>query len=198
MEPYTGKDRGDTLMFKRRTALSVLLVAALLVAATPAFAIGSVTVYPTFDDEYEAKIGDTLHLTMGWMAATKGQVRVFIRHSSDTLTLVGPRNNIVWSMSAGEADAYWGPLEPAPDEWLGLDCPMPTLWIAWWDYDIPDSLTEAGTYTLFYTGTFDQPVNDGLHACVELPGTEPIPTPSLYRGEVFAISTIVVAAPPPP
>ncbi len=186
-------------MFKRRTTLSVLLVAVLLLAATPVFAIGPVEVYPPADGAYQATIGDSVSLFWGWIAATKGQVRVFIHHSSETYTLKDPGGNVVWEMSAAEADTHWGPLERFTDEWLGLDCPMPTVWASWWSYPIPVELTEVGTYTLLYTGVFDQPVNDGLHACTELPSPNPpIPTPSIYRGEVFAISTIVVTAPPPP
>ncbi len=184
-------------MFKMRVALSVLLVTASLAVAVPAFANGSVVVYPIFEGEYQATVGDTVHLTMGWIAATKGLVRVFIGHSSDAFTLVGPGGDIVWTMPSPGDDSWWGPVEPAPDDWMGLECPMPTLWIAWWDYDIPGLVLEEGTYTLTYTATFDQPVNDGLHACIELPDTDPVPTPSLYRGVDVVVSTIVVSPPPP-
>jgi hypothetical protein len=70
---------------------------------------------------------------------------------------------------------------------------MPKIAASWWEVTIPP--LEAGTYTLVFTQSFDQPVNDGLHACRDV-GEPPVPTPSLYRGESEVISTIVVSAAP--
>lgn len=181
-------------MAKRRAILCAVMAAILLAGAVPALASGPV-VWPGGGGEYQASIGDDLVLQTGWFAATKGQVRVFLNHHTESYELRDPDGLIVWEMSAAESEPYWGPLSKVSDEELYLDCPMPTLWYTGWTYTVPEVFTEAGTYELVFTGTFEQPVHDGLHACIDLapPGLfPPIPTPSLYRGTVVAVTTIVV------
>jgi hypothetical protein len=172
----------------KRVALSVLAIAALLVSATPAFANGSVDVYPVIPDTYHATTADSIHLFWGWVAATKGLVRVFIGHSAETYTLLDSQNHVIWSLGPEEADAYWGPIiRFDPADW-GWDCPMRQIAVSWWEVTIPP--LPEGTYTLVFDGVFEQPVNDGLHACGDV-GVS-VPTPSLSRGETVVVSTIIV------
>ena len=174
---------------RRRIAFSVLAIVALLAGATPAFANGSVDVYPPFAGTYDATTADSIHLVWGWVAATQGLVRSFLGHTTQTYTLFDSQNHVVWSLSADEAGAYWGPITRFDAADWGWDCPMPQIAIVGWEFTIPP-LAE-GTYTLAFTGSYEQPVNDGFHACRDV-GWPPVPTPSLYRGESIAVSTIVV------
>jgi hypothetical protein len=183
-------------MIKRRVALSALLAGALLLAAVPALANGTVhDVWPAAETNWDVAMGDTVVIHLGWYAATKGQVRVYLNHTTQSLTLSLPDDPPVWEMSPADVRALWSPLEPFPEEWVGLDCPMPTLWVTWWSFTLPDDVLAApGTYEIVYRGSFDKPVNDGLHACVVLEGPF-VPTPSLYRGTFAHVSTITVVGP---
>jgi len=197
VKPDTGRCLGENTMFKKRSSLLVLLLVALLASATPAVANGpEVYAYPTWGGNVvQAKTNESIHMFWGWLATTKGLVRAFVNHHAETYTLTEDSTGaVVWSMSAKEADSHWGSIVLYGPEWvetaLGLDCPMPWVAASWWEFTVRP--LEAGTYTLKYVGTYEQPVNDGFHACTELPGTDPFPTPSLYRGEEVAVSTIIV------
>ena len=181
----------------KRVALSVLAIAALLVSAAPAFADEPVYVNPACPPEwcgtYYAKPSDTIVLYWGWFAATKGLMRAFFNHVNGTLVLEGPGEEGILNMSPAEFVGAYGPVVPVGEEdaadWFGLDCPMPYMYLSEVFLDI-GALPE-GTYTLTWTSGFDQPVNDGLHACTDLSGGG-IPAPSLYRDEAVVVSTIIV------
>lgn len=182
-------------MAKRRVILCLVMAGILLAGAVPAFASETVQVWFYGGWDYPARVGDSLELRHAWIATTKGQVRVYINHTSESLELLDPHDNIVWKMSAAEWDANWAPLWQFEDADFLLDCPMPTLWRSDWTCVLAGALTEPGDYKLVYTGTFDQPVNDGLHACIDLapPGWyPPILTPSMYRGTATSVTTIHV------
>lgn len=187
-------------MLKNRPALGILLVIALLAGATPALANGpEVYAYPVWEGNVvEATTQDSIHFFWGWFAVTKGLVRVYQNHSAETYILRGPDREVVWEMSAKEADTHWGPIQLYDRDWVegsfGLVCPKPTMAGSWWEVVIPP-LEDVGTYTLEMFWVYEQPVNDGFHTCTELPGTLPVPTPSLYRGAGVITSTIIVSPP---
>jgi hypothetical protein len=84
---------------RRRIAFSVLAIAALLASATPAFANGSVEVYPSFADIYYATSADSIH-DLGWVQHAIGAPTSARRRPTPPRIL----NHVVWSLVPG-ADA---------------------------------------------------------------------------------------------
>jgi hypothetical protein len=183
-------------MLTRRFVLSAVLAGALLLAGVPALANATVhDVWPAAQIEWPVVQGDTVVVHLGWYAATKGQVRVFLNNTTQSPTLLDSEQETVWSLSQAEVRPLWSPLEAFPEEWSGLDCPMPTLWTTWWSFTLSgEVLARPGVYRLLCSITFDQPANDGLRACRVVEGP-PVPIPGLYRGTARFESTINVAMP---
>jgi len=183
-------------MRKMTFLVSLILLAALALGASATLAQSDVVyVYPFVDGAtYNASLGQEIHLLWGWVATTKGLVRVYLQHSSETYTLYALSdlgNSEVWSLSNAQAEAYWGPVEVYPAEEAGVDCHKPTVAQSLWEYTLPP--LEVGVYTLAFEAELSQPANDGFHTCTWLGTNDPAaPTPSLYRGKSYATSTIIV------
>jgi hypothetical protein len=85
----------------------------------------------------------------------------------------------VWSLSAAEADAVWGPIQQTDPAVWAIKCPMPKHWLAPWE--LPGITLAPGTYTLVTRWTRSKPVTDGWHVCVDTVTGEPLsPPPSFY------------------
>ncbi len=180
---------------RARTAFSVLSVLVLLAVAAPNVRAEPpvVYVYPFLDGEtFTAHVGDDIHLFWAWVALTKGQVRVFLNHASQTYTLTPSGEEEPLLFIPNEvAEGYWGPIQRVPAD---VDCGSPNLAFALWDYQLP--VLEEGTYTLVFTQAFDQPVNDGFHTCIDPDTGEPFtPPPSLSRGTSVFTTYLVIEGP---
>lgn len=181
---------------KRAVVLTFVLAVLLLVAAvlTPSTqAQAPVIVYPYVDGAtYNANTSEPIILYWGWLATTPGLVRVYLNHSEETYLMTGPGVPPL-DLDAAEAEVYWGPLVSGPPSVLGLECPMPNLWATFWEYDVGP--LPQGVYTLVFTSTFNNPVNDGYHVCTfEGTNIPAAPAPSLFRsGVLVATSTIIVS-----
>jgi len=177
-------------MFKRRASLALLLVlTALVLGVSAAFAQEVVYVYP-FGGTFSATADEEVHIEWYWLAQTKGLVNVFLRHSSESYVLTGPKG-FEWSMSPQEAEELWGPVATVTNPEDYFICPKPTYSFVGWEATLPK--LDPGTYTLVLTQVYNQPVNDGWHTCVWADTGEPAATPpSLYRGTSIFATTIVV------
>jgi hypothetical protein len=181
---------GETNMFKRRTSLALLLVlTALVLGFSAAFAQGVEYIYP-FGGTVTVSSQDEIHVQWFWLAQTKGLIRSFLGHSSESYALTG-LNGLAWSMSPQEAEEHWGLVSTITNPEDFIVCPKPTYSFVGWEATLPD--LDPGTYTLALTQVLDQPVNDGWHTCVWADTGEPAATPpSLYRGTSVYATTIIV------
>ena len=179
---------------RKSIVVSGVVLVALCAAAFPAFAQDPVRINvacPTeWCGEYIVTTDQPLVLWYVWGATTKGLTREFIKKSDQTLTLRRGTQE-VWSMNAEQIRAaFWPVYEVTAESW-GFDCPMPWMHEAYYEIEIPP--LDEGSYTLEWTQSFAQPVNDGLHACTDISGWGDMPTPSLYRGEQgHTVNTIFV------
>jgi hypothetical protein len=183
---------------RKRIVVSLILLAALLAGSVPALAQEPIEIYPQCDPEvcgvFTVPSDQPLVFVGWWGAATRGQVRVFLNHSEETLTLqrlVGDSKwALVWSLGPDDMHDAYGPITPIASDVWGLDCPMPMMHESM--FQVFSEPLEAGTYSLEWVLRMSHPVNDGLHACTPIAG-EGFPTPSLYRGEVVRfVNTIIV------
>ncbi len=161
--------------------LIVTLLASVLLAST-ASAQADVNIFP-FDDgaTYRVTTSDDLEIVWGWIATTKGLVRVFLNAYDVSLTLTNmDTGDVVFSVSEDEAEGVWSPLQPLPCEFLGLECPMKGIWFSFWAKDI--GRLEAGSYSLVTMDRLNHPVNDGFHV-TRVDGERVVPPPSLYQFE---------------
>jgi hypothetical protein len=194
---------------RKTIAFSVLAVAALLVSAVPALAQEpepDVLIIPNCDgppgtvcaNYFEVTTDQSIGLYWGWYAATKGLIRVFLGHTTETLTLLDKDKKPVWGLTAEQLRAKYNPIRQYDSydffgPGTGSLCPMPWIYVADANWNPPELV--PGTYTLTWTASFDQPVNDAIHACKTLRTPEGfIPTPSLSRGDFSFVKTIVVSA----
>jgi hypothetical protein len=182
---------------KRKTVLFVLL-AVILLSTLLLFQVSfaqepepdPLFVFPYEDGEtFTAESADQpILLAWAWLAMTRGQLRMYLNHAYETYVMSGPEG-IVLEISAEEAEGYWGLFTPESPDFFGIDCPMPRAWWVFWSY--PVGTLPPGEYTLVWNQVFDQPVNDGFHVC-SFEGQPISPTPSLFRGETVATTTIIV------
>lgn len=182
-----------------RKKTTFLLLTAILVTIALVVPIASAqpepaVVLPYIDGAtWYADDDQPIDMFWAWVATTRGLVRVYLRHSYESYTLTNAGGDVIWDESATDTELYFGPLQSATPDALGVECPMPYLWGTFWE-NIHDPLP-ADTYTLEWNQTFEQPVNDGFHVCNDPETGDPIVTPpSLYEpGTSTATSTIIVS-----
>jgi len=139
-------------MFKRRASLALLLVlTALVLGASAAFAQDVFYIYP-FGGTYTPTADEEIHIQWFWLAQTKGLVRVFLNHSSESYALTDS-NGIEWSMSPQEAEENWGPVTTVTNPEDFIICPKPTYSFVGWEATLPE--LDPGTYTLVLTQVFN-------------------------------------------
>lgn len=178
-----------------RKLASVILLAALvaiaLVAAIPAAADEPVYIFPFEGGPYVVGADDEISLGWYWWATTPGLVNVYIKATEVNYALIDSSGQIVWSLSAKEAEGYWA--EPFPIDLSDFfDYPMPYIYISDWQY--PLGKLPPGTYTLATEFTLMHPVNDGAHVLLDpVTGERVYPTPSIYLpGTTLGAVTIIV------
>jgi hypothetical protein len=180
-----------TVMTRRSVFAALILVAAIATGASAALAQEVIPVFPMAQEQVQAKSGDQLLVFWFWVANTKGQVRVFLGHTSTTLELLGSDGEPVWSLTPEQARSLYGPVETLPADNSVLDCRKPTYSQTYWEFVTPP--LDEGEYTLVLTQSYDQPVNDGTVTCrwVET-GERYVQPPGLYRGTYTYVTEIEV------
>lgn len=159
-----------------------LLFAALLVvsivAAIPAAANEPEYIDPVVGGPYDVSVEDDIHLYYWWWATTPGLVNVYIKGNETTYTLRNAENQIVWSLTAEEAEEYWSETFQA-DFSDAFDYPMPYMYATAWEY--PLGQLAAGQYTLTTEIVYTHKITDGAHVIRDIEtGERILPTPSIY------------------
>jgi hypothetical protein len=163
----------------KKYLLFVTIVLLLGLLAGSANAQGTTYVPPYADGQtILVPPGNDIILEWSWLATTPGLVKSYRTAWSASYMIKDQNDHVVMALSASEADALWGPAKPIQPADIGLKCPMPKIWWAWWDKKVT---LPPGTYTLVTGWTQRHPVNDGLHVCtIAETGETFTPTPSLY------------------
>lgn len=145
-------------------AVQLILMTLLLAALTlqPAAAqseVEEVRIYPWMDGvTYVINPGQIGVIRHGWAACNRGLVQVYIKASNFDLTLVDADETPHLTLTPGQVDELWGPIEP----WE--TCPYPCRGRqgparAYWQSVLPD--LAPGEYELRSTIWVDHPVTDG-------------------------------------
>jgi hypothetical protein len=134
-------------------------------------------------DRVDIDASDYVVLGYGWVACTRGLVRVYLTGENIELGIDNRPHYI-----ADGKDQYWGPIVSTEDEDAQQYCiagDKIRLWSAHWDY--PLGILEPGEHTVYYHHWLDHPVTDGG----DYNGDGQIDTPNLY--EIERTITIVVS-----
>jgi hypothetical protein len=192
-----------TTSVRKTIVFSVVALVALVASTMPALAQEPVVIIPNCDVPgnafceilFEVSADEEIGLYWGWYAATKGLIRVYLGHTTQTLTLTDSQGAQFWGMTAEAVRAAYGPTQKwDSDEFFGgPTCPMPWVYVTETEWGLPLGELPPGEYTLTWRGSFDQPVNDAIHACK--PERTYVPVPSLYRGVETFVKTITVTEP---
>ncbi len=158
--------------------LLIALVAIALVAAMPATADEPVNIDPIVGGPYAVSANDNIHLYYWFWAMAPGHVNAYIKRNETTYTLRDANDQIVWSLTAEEAEQYWSEIFKA-DFSDFFDYPMPYVYASAWEYPLGQLAT--GTYSLTSEILFTRTVTDGAHVIRDPETGERIfPTPSIF------------------
>jgi hypothetical protein len=180
----------------RRTALALLVVLVVLSFTSSSVLAGSEPTYilPWPDGRVFTVSSDAdIYIYWYWLAKNVGLVRVYLDHTTETLTLLREGSPTpVFSLSSEQVRQAYSPPSWTPPEWTFWDCGQLRFAFSRWEYHVGP--LEEGTYTLVWTWDNEIPVNDGLHACRDAETGERLAAPpSLYYGAGSSAVTIVVS-----
>jgi hypothetical protein len=185
------------VMFGRRYTTRLGLLAALLALLTfaptasaqdePAF------VFPCADGvEWEAAPGQPIAFSCGWgVQGGPGLIETFLRAHEATLIVENEQGDPVLTIDPAGFATLWGDPQSGPSGFEDATCAGPTGRGVAWSYLLDAGLPE-GTYGVSFVESVRHPVNDGFHTCWFEDGTRVVSPPSLFRGSVEAVSTLIV------
>ncbi|HSM55612.1 MAG TPA: hypothetical protein VK879_05590 [Candidatus Sulfomarinibacteraceae bacterium] len=167
-------------MFRNK---KVLLLAALILVVAIALVAPSASAHPEEECHFwfglgfshTIEEGETLCFYSNFLGATPGLLHNLIQGAHIEVSIFDAAGNPVVQNELGD----WGPIQktdPALFDWV--ECPMPTVAHARWEYS-PDELhLDAGSYTVWFDAVIERPVVDGLHMCDDPPlGSPDVSTP---------------------
>jgi hypothetical protein len=128
----------------------------------------------TPDDPFIIDEGTEIVLDWAWLASTRGLINAFQVGWNADYTILDENGDAVFMLSESEAAALWQPSVSFPPAAVGLDCPMPKIWVAFWSK--AGLFLDQGSYTLV-TNFRKQPVTDGLHTCAVAETGSPVSQP---------------------
>jgi hypothetical protein len=174
----------------KKSVLFLIIVLLTVSLGGSATAQGTTYVPPYADGEtITVPPGDDIILDWSWLATTSGLITAFRTSWSAGYTIKDQNGHVVMALSPVAADAFWSAAGSLPPAAIGLNCPMPQIWWAWWDKEVD---LQPGTYTLETQWTQRHPVNDGLHTCTIAATGEPLTQPPSLYGSASGVWTVTI------
>jgi hypothetical protein len=186
----------DMTLFRRHVpwrALAAALLALGTIAPIASAQDEPAFVFPCADGvEWEAAPGQPIEFFCGWgVQGGPGLIQTFLNAHQATLVVEDELGNPVLTIDPEGFATLWGEPESGPSGFEDATCAGPTGRGVAWSYLLDAGLPE-GTYTVTLVESVRHPVNDGFHTCWFEDGTRVAAPPSMFRGSVEAVGTIIV------